>query len=1549
MAQQTPAASKCEIEDLRGQVAGLQAEVERCKEAGETLRQSEERFRSLVENANDAIVVLQDGKVVFRNPLYETLLGYTVAETRDRLFLENVAPEDREQVRDYHARRIRGETAPEQYEVRILTRSGRKLTMEVRPRVIEYGGKPAAMVIMRDVTERVQQEQAVRQSEERFRLLAENAHDIVYYFRLAPTPSLEYISPAAEAILGYTPAEFLGYPDLLTDIIHPDDRHLMGTLLQNDQHTDQPITLRALPKHGGVKWIELSRSVIHDDSGQPVAIQGIVRDVTERKEAEEALSQSEERFRMLAENAQDMIFRYRLAEPPGLQYVSPASVRITGYSPEEFCADPEIGSKLLHPDDRSFLEQTSANPAAMTQPMQLRMTTKSGRVIWVDILQTPIYDDSGKMVAIEGIVRDVTERVEAEEALRQSEERFRLLAENAQDIVFILGLNPEPKMEYISHSVKHILGYTPTEIVGNPNLSTDIIHPDDQHLMGTLLQIDEHADQPISLRVLPKHGGVKWIELSWSVIHDDSGQPMAIQGIVRDVTERVQQEQAVRQSEERFRLLAENAPDMIFRYRMAESGERDYISPAGQYDYVSPGVFRILGYTPDEMYADPGLFRKAVHPDYASIAIADHPNRLIATEDFHVGPPIKRFHKSGKIVWTETRTTLIHDTTGNLVAVEGIIRDVTERMETEEALRRSEEGFRLLAENAQDMIYRYSFDQEGVYEYISPAIKTILGYEPGELYANPRLLREAIHPDDREMVAAAVASNRFDRPVTSRIFSKDGRMKWLETKTTPLIDSSGKIVAVEGISRDVTERMEAEEALRASEERFRLLAENAQDMIYRYRIESSAYDYVSPGVFRILGYTPDELYADPGLFRKAVHPDDESIAEEQDRLKETEDFYVGPPIKRVHKSGQIVWTESRTTLLRDTAGTAVAIEGVVRDVTERKVAEEALRQSEERFRLLAENARDMIYRVRVAEPRGFEYVSPGCERILGYTPEEFYADPEIGSKLFHPDDRLLIQRKRDDPAAMSEPMTIRSITKSGRGIWVDLVRTPIYDDAGNLVAIEGIVRDVTERIEAQEKLRESEERFRLLAENAQDIVYRVRVKPEPKIEYVSPSVERILGYTPEEYYADPSLVERTIHEDDRHLRVPDRFEDESAVQTRRLRWIARDGRTVWIERRSSPIRDADGEIVGWHGISRDVTEQVRLLEEVRAGEEQFRLLAENAQDIVYRLRVRPEPKVEYVSPSIERILGYTPDEYYADPSLGKQTIHEDDRRLSLLDPIVGEKEAQPQLVRCIAKDGRTVWMERRSSPIRDADGQIVGWNGISRDVTEQVRLLEQVRAGEERLRAFSRRLVETQEADRRFIALELHDEIGQLLTGIKMSQEQLGRNGQADKRTLKRAFKLVEDAMDRVQDLSLELRPAMLDHLGIVPTLRWYVKRYASRNGVEVKLSQTGVNRRFDPDLETAVFRIVQEGLTNVARHSHTGRATVQIRVIGNVLHLAVEDSGQGFDAETALDSPKSVGLVGMIERATSLGGELRIDSAPGHGTRLNATFPLNGNPGTTE
>ena len=283
-----------------------------------------------------------------------------------------------------------------------------------------------------------------------------------------------------------------------------------------------------------------------------------------------------------------------------------------------------------------------------------------------------------------------------------------------------------------------------------------------------------------------------------------------------------------------------------------------------------------------------------------------------------------------------------------------------------------------------------------------------------------------------------------------------------------------------------TERIRVEESLHRGEELIRLLAQNSQDMIFRFRFaEPRGYDFVSPGVSLILGYTADELYADPNLFRDAVHPDDKLIADEHYRLRATVAFHVGPPIKRIHKSGKIVWTESRTTLIRDTAGTAVAVEGIVRDVTERMETQEALRESEERFRLLAENASDWIFRYTLTEPRGLVYSSPAGQMITGYTPDELRADNKLVFRIVHPDDRRQIETLPDNPGRFAEPLQYRLKTKDGDWKSVEARRTPIYDGEGILVAVEGIVRDMTEQRRADQALRELavvEERTRLAGE-----------------------------------------------------------------------------------------------------------------------------------------------------------------------------------------------------------------------------------------------------------------------------------------------------------------------------------------------------------------------------------------------------------------------------------------------------------------------------------
>ncbi|MCC6849118.1 MAG: PAS domain S-box protein [Deltaproteobacteria bacterium] len=219
------------------------------------------------------------------------------------------------------------------------------------------------------------------------------------------------------------------------------------------------------------------------------------------------------------------------------------------------------------------------------------------------------------------------------------------------------------------------------------------------------------------------------------------------------------------------------------------------------------------------------------------------------------------------------------------------------------------------------------------------------------------------------------------------------------------------------------------------------------------------------------------------------------------------------------------------------------------------------------------------------------------------------------------------------------------------------------------------------------------------------------------------------------------------------------------------------------------------------------------------------------------------------------------------------------------------------------------------------------------------RLFEQVRVGREQLTGLSRRLLTLQETERRHLARELHDEIGQHLTGIGLLLGQIAHQPQDVRARLGDLGRLVTDLIDRVRDLSLDLRPAMLDDFGLVPALRWLFERYRRQTNVRVEFDQVGMERRFPPDVETAVYRIVQEALTNVARYANVEEVAVHASAIDCRLRVAIEDHGAGFDVEAELASATTSGLSGMRERAALLGGRLSIESRPGAGTCIRAEF----------
>ncbi|MGI8918503.1 MAG: PAS domain-containing protein [Pyrinomonadaceae bacterium] len=335
----------------------------------------------------------------------------------------------------------------------------------------------------------------------------------------------------------------------------------------------------------------------------------------------------------------------------------------------------------------------------------------------------------------------------------------------------------------------------------------------------------------------------------------------------------------------------------------------------------------------------------------------------------------------------------------------------------------------------------------------------------------------------------------------------------------------------------------------------------------------------------------------------------------------------------------------------------------------------------------------------------------------------------------------------------------------------------------------------------------------------------------------------------------------------------------------------------------------------------------------------YRTLVEQIPAVVFMAFLDKGIGEAYVSPQIEEILGFSQEEWLNDPVRWYQQIHPADKSRWSTEAAQLFLTGEPlkSLYRVLAHDGRVVWFHCEAKMVRDDDGHPWFIHGVAFDISDLKRAEASGREYAERLKILSRRLMEVQEAERRKIALELHDEIGQVLTGLKLSLE-IGSRRPAHEvgASLEQARALVNDLMARVRKLSLDLRPAMLDDLGLLPTLLWHIENYSAQTQVRVNFKHSGLEkRRFAPEVETAAYRVVQEALTNVARHSGATEATVRLSTHRQTLAIEVEDHGCGFDIESALKGSETSGLAGMRERVVLLDGRLTMESQVGKGTRL--------------
>ncbi len=603
------------------------------------------------------------------------------------------------------------------------------------------------------------------------------------------------------------------------------------------------------------------------------------------------------------------------------------------------------------------------------------------------------------------------------------------------------------------------------------------------------------------------------------------------------------------------------------------------------------------------------------------------------------------------------------------------------------------------------------------------------------------------------------------------------------------------------------------------------------------------------------------------------------------------------------------------------------------------------------------NALPVVFWILESQTLNVLFVSPSFETLTGLPASELMKDIRVWRKIVHKDDlpelAERLQRLRTLEAMPDSERTFRIQRVTDQAVrHVRIMVFPIFDAQGYPYRRAALLEDITDRHKAEQQLRQSITFRNSIFDNAEIGI--VVVSKDGRFLAWNRYMEDCTGLPTHEVLAG---IKTAVLNPGHPLLQGSQQAQAGETLTQEPCSIrhSKTDRELSIQVTWGPLRDEHDGITGAIGLVRDVTEQLDTEQRLRTSEGMFRTLAEGSPD---GLMLTRGTKIHYVNPMLERITGYSTAELVGSDCTTLLPAAERDRTTPRLMEFLGRTDAkcvQPMELYLLRRDGSLVHVSAQSVHVHIPEGPSV--LTLVHDLTErdQRAALQQdyLRVREQRSRTLealqmvqdlSRRLANAQETESRRVARELHDDVGQLLTGLKLSLQRIHPTHISDdpgREALRNAQELVGDIVERVRRLSLELRPTILDDLGLYPTLRWLAERYERLMHVRVQVLQKGVDRRFPPEVESTAYRIAQEALTNVARHAKSQEATVRIWSDGVHLGVQIEDHGQGFDPEGALSARQAAGLSGMMERARLLGGTCAIESRPGEGTRVTAELPL--------
>ena len=1480
----------------------------------EELKRSESRFKSFFELSPEPVITLDlDGRITSINDAMERLTGYKRKSIVGKKF--NNLPfwtRHGKALNKKDCLQIRKKTL----ECKLRDRSGDEKYLELYSNKIPLGnGHAEIIIIARDITERKLTEINLIESEQKYKALANSITDGI---GIVKNGIYIYVNQKFARIFGYTMNELIGRS--VSKVVPFKEKKILKSL-EEDVWEKRPyrkhLELTGRKKDGSIIHLNLCASRINYQDKKSLQI--TVTDITRRKIAEENLRHNEERFRSLVEKLNYGLYITDI-DTYEILYLNKYAKSLTKGHPG-------------YPDKVNFFDLLSKQDQInMRKLIQKRREGNTERIKGKLNIQLPVnkqitveYESTvitykGRR-CVQGIFRDITDYEQARKELVESEERFRNLVEMPNYGFYITDLANLRVLYMNSYARSHIKGLLKP---GEDLYFTDLLNDKDKKTFSKSIrkQLRENngrATGKVKIHLARNRQII--VDYECSLIEYKGRK--CLQGIFRDITDREKAAEELRQKQLFLDSVVENIPDMIF-IKDAKNLKFEYINKAGE---------ELLGYSRENFLgkADHDLFITEQADFFTKMdreVLRSGKLMVIEKEPIHTSTGQKILH---------TKKIPLMDENGEPQFLMGISADITDRNKAENALLDSEEKFRILVENSSDGI---AIVQDNKIIFVNQKLLETFGYKhkhemEGHLYTNfviPEFRSTIMEwgekrekgeyaPTKYECKALRKNGDLFDADVSVGVFSYQGRP------------------ARQAIIRDITSQKIDERALKDSEEKYRVLVESSEDAIVV--VQGETIKFVNNKLLEMFGYdSKDE--AEGQLFTKFVAPQHKELMVKRGRNRtKGENEPASYEFSGLRKNGTMLDAEISVGMI--TYEGKPARQAIIRDITERKWAERALRESEEKFRVLVESSADGI---AVVQGETIRFANSKLLEIFGYDSKED-AEEQSFRKFVAPEHREMVVDmgyKRD--RGESVPSTYEFIGLHKNGTRLDIETTVGLITYEGESARQSIIRDITEKKWAERTIRESEEKFRRISEQSMLGIY---ILQDNRIKFVNKAASEITEISTEEW--SQLTVEdaiKQVHPDDRDYvleqarRKMEGREDIDVHYSYRI--ITKSGKTRWLEQFSKPIKYG-GKYADLVALI-DITDR-KIMEEELLKERDFSTGIISGTPAII-VGISPEGNTTFINPAGEQVTGCK-----AKDLIGKNWWKmfypgKESAQVKKLFAEFGKGDVRNYEMLLTSKSKEKRIIAWNSINRHDDDGKLIEIIGFGTDITEKKKAEVDLKNQRDMLKVVTEDVIRVQEEERRRISMELHDSIGGSLSVIRLQiQNEIKSILNNDPKLatgLQSISDLVKDTIADLRQISANLRPVILDNLGLWPTIEWYLKDFGKKTELMIDVDIKGQEIKLEQNVENHLFRIIQEIMINIKSHSEANKVSFKSRFQDAEIIFEISENGKGFDPDKIFDPTgrhRGMGVINIMERVNIVKGKLDIDSAPGKGARYTVSIPV--------